>query len=94
MVTFAVDWVAHRLASRLRSLDHVAVVVAASDSCDPKPDVIAFDAYWEAEDWVAEEIERRVQHMVDHSPHPVTEDERDQWAEVEAQLFTITDERL
>jgi hypothetical protein len=94
VVTFAVDWVAYRLASRLRSLDHVAVVVAASDSCDPHPDVIAFDTYWEAQDWVSEEIERRVQHMVDHSPHPVTEDDRTQWAEVEAQLFTITDERL
>lgn len=94
VVTFAVDWVAHRLASRLRSLDHVAVVVAASDSCDPLPDVIAFESVWEAEDFVACEIENRVQYLVDHSPHPVTEDDRTQWAEAEAQLFTITDERL
>ena len=94
VVTFAVDWVAHRLASRLRSLDHVAVVVAASDSCDPHPDVIAFESVWEAEDFVTCEIENRVQHMVDHSAHPVTEDDRTQWAEQESTLFTITDERL
>lgn len=94
VVTFAVDWVAHRLASRLRSLDHVAVVVAASDSCDPHPDVIAFETLWEAEDWVSEEVQRRVQHRVDHSPYEVTEDDLDQWTEEETTLFTITDERL
>lgn len=94
MVTFAVDHVAYQLASKLRSLDHVAVVTAAADSCDPCPDVIAFDTVWEAEDWVAEEIERRVQHAVDHSPHPVSEDDRDSMVETETELFTITDERL
>lgn len=94
VVTFAVDWVANELAHRLRSLERVAVVTAASDSLDPFPDVIAFESLWEAEDFVACEIENRVQYMVDHSPHPVTEDERDQWAETEATLFTITEERL
>jgi hypothetical protein len=94
VVTFAVDWVAGELAHRLRSLGKVAVVTAASDSLDPFPDVIAFESVWEAEDFVACEIENRVQYMVDHSPHPVTEDERDQWAETEATLFTITEERL
>jgi hypothetical protein len=94
VVTFAVDWVAQRLADRLRHLEHVAVVIAPSDSLDPHPDVIAFATYWEAEDWVAEEVERRVQHRVDHSQHPVTEEERDQWAEEESALLTLTDERL
>jgi hypothetical protein len=94
VVTFAVDWVANELAHRLRGLDKVAVVVAASDSLDPFPDVIAFESLWEAEDFVACEIENRVQYMVDHSPHPVTEDEREQWAETEAALFIITEERL
>lgn len=94
MVTFAVDHVAYQLASKLRSLDHVAVVTAAADSCDPCPDVIAFDTVWEAEDWVAEEIERRVQYAVDHSPYPVSEDDRDSMVETETELFTITDERL
>jgi hypothetical protein len=94
VVTFAVDWVANELAHRLRRLDKVAVVVAASDSLDPFPDVIAFESVWEAEDFIACEIENRVQYMVDHSPHPVSEDERDQWAEEQTTLFTITEERL
>ena len=93
-VTFAVDWVAQNLASRLRHLDRVAVVIAPVDAMDPHPDVIAFDTVWRAEDWVAEEVERRVQHQVDHSPHPVTEDEREDWAENEIMLFTLTEERL
>jgi hypothetical protein len=93
-VTFAVDWVAQRLASRLRHLDRVAVVVASVDVMDSHPDVIAFDTVYEAEDWVADEIERRVQHQVDHSPYTVTEDDRQAMTENESTLFTITEERL
>ena len=93
-VTFAVDWVAQRLASKLRSLDRVAVVVASVDAMDPNPDVIAFDTVWEAEDWVAEEVERRVQYQVDHSPHPVTEDDREAMTENEIMLFELTEEAL
>lgn len=93
-VTFAVDWVAQRLASRLRSLDRVAVVIACVDAMDPNPDVIAFDTVWEAEDWVTEEVERRVQYEVDHSPYTVTDDDRQAMTENEATLITITEERL
>lgn len=93
-VTFAVDWVASNLASRLRSLDRVAVVVASVDAMDPNPDVIAFDTVWEAEDWVTEEVERRVQYEVDHSPCTVTEDDRQAMTENENTLIIITEERL
>jgi hypothetical protein len=93
-VTFAVDWVAQRLASKLRSLDRVAVVVASVDAMDSHPDVIAFDTVWEAQDWIADEIERRVQHQVDHSPYTVTDDDREAMTENESTLFTITEERL
>ena len=93
-VVFAVNWVASNLAHRLRSLDSVAVVTAAIDSLDPSPDVIAFADFSEAEDWVAEEVERRVQHQVDHSPHAVTEADREAMTEVEFTLFTITEESI
>lgn len=93
-VTFAVDWVAQRLASRLRHLDRVAVVIAPVDAMDSHPDVIAFDTVYEAQEWVADEIERRVQHQVDHSSHYVTEDDREAMTENEGTLFTITEERL
>ena len=88
-VVFAVNWVAKGLAHRLRSLD-VAVVTAAIDSLDPSPDVIAFSDVSEAEDWVAGEIERRIQHRVDHSPYTITDAD----IEIESQLFTITEGAL
>lgn len=93
-VTFAVDWVAQRLASRLRSLDRVAVVTVSVDSMDPSPDVIAFDTAWEAQDWVSEEVSRRVQFRVDHSTEGVTEEELDHWTEEEMTLVHITEEVL
>ena len=94
VVIFAVDWVAQRLASRLRHLDPVAVVTAAADSLDPHPDVIAFATYWEAENWVSEELAQRVQSRVDHSPYEVSEDDLAHWTEEESALFIITDERI
>ena len=94
MVTFAVDHTASQMASRLRSLDRVAVVIAASDSMDHWPDVIAFDTAWEAEDWVTEEVARRVQHRVDHNPFTVSEEVLEALAEEELQLFRIEEERL
>jgi hypothetical protein len=93
-VTFAVDWVAQQLASKLRYLDRVAIVTVASDSMDPSPDRIAFSTVWEAEDWVAEEVARRVQYQVDHSPHPVSEDDLMDLQEQEMLLFDLDEERL
>ena len=94
VVTFAVDQTASNLAHRLRSLDSVAVVTAAIDSLDPSPDVIAFADVAEAQDWVAEEVDRRVQHQVDHSPYPVSEADREAMMQVEFSLFTITEEAI
>jgi len=93
-VTFAVDWTASNLAHRLRSLDSVAVVTAAVDTLDPSPDVIAFADVSDAQDWVSDEIERRVQHQVEHSPHTVTEADREAMTEIEFTLFTITEESI
>lgn len=93
-VTFAVDWVASRLANKLRSLGTVAVVTVASDSLDPFPDRIAFPSEWEATDWVSDEVQRRLDHRVSHSPTLVDEDELAQWEEEEMQLIQINLERL
>lgn len=93
-VTFAVDWVAQRLASRLRYMGKVAVVTAATDSLDPSPDVIAFPSVDEAQDWVADEVQGRVDHIVQHSPYPISEEELSQIEESEYALFTINEERL
>ena len=93
-ITFAVDWTASNLAHRLRHLDSVAVVTASVDSLDPSPDVIAFADVSEAEDWVSDEVERRVQYQVDHSPYSVSEADRGAMTEAEFALFTITEEAL
>lgn len=93
-VTFAVDWVAQRLASRLRSLGPVAVVTVASDSCDPFPDRTAFPSEWEATDWVSDEVQRRLDHRVSHSPYPVSDEDLQSWEEEEMQLIRINVERL
>ena len=94
VVTFAVDQTASNLAGKLRSLDSVAMVTAAVDSLDPSPDVIAFASISDAEDWAAEEVEGRVQHQVDHSPHTVTEADREAMTEIEYTLITIAEESI
>ena len=94
VVTFAVDQTASNLAYRLRSLDRVAIVTAAIDSLDPSPEVIAFADVSEAQDWVSDEVELRVQHQIDHSPYPVTEADREDMMQVEFTLFTITEESI
>lgn len=93
-VTFAVDWVAYELAGKLRHLGQFWVVTASVDSLDPSPDVIAFADESEALDWMADEIERRVQHQVDHSPYTITEGDREAMTEAESQLFTVTEEAI
>jgi len=93
-VIFAVDWVACALASRLRNFGRVAVVSASVDSMDPNPEVIAFDTYWGAQEWVDEEIARRVQHQIEHSPYAISEDERESLLEQESELFKVTEESL
>jgi hypothetical protein len=42
---------------------------------DTKPTIKYFDEAWEAEEWVSEEIDRRVSYIVEHSQYAITEDE-------------------
>lgn len=93
-VTFAVNQTASNLAHRLRSLDSVTIVSASVDTLDPSPDVVAFADEYDALDWVADEVERRVQYQVDHSPYNVTDADREAMTEVEFALFTITEESI
>lgn len=60
------------------------------DSLDPNPERFEFDTWDEAEDWYHEEIERRVQWQVEHSPYPVSEKERGHIEEQERQLVRIS----
>ena len=94
VVTFAVNQTSSNLAHRLRTLDIVTIVSASVDTLDPSPDVLAFADVSDAEDWVSDEVERRVQYQVDHSPYDVTEADREAMTGVEFALFTITEESL
>jgi len=42
---------------------------------DTNPTIKYFDEEWEAEEWVSEEIDRRVSYIVEHSQYVITEDE-------------------
>ena len=94
VVTFAVDWVASELAHKLRSLDSVWLVTAAVDSLDPSPEVIALATESEALDWVSYAVQARVEYMVSHSPHSVSETDLWDFEEQEYALFNIEEESL
>ena len=64
-------------------------VTYAIDSLDPNPTVELFDTMSEAQDWIAEEMERRIEWAVSHSPYPIRDDELDEMRETELQLVRI-----
>lgn len=65
-------------------------VTQYADSLDTNPERFEFDTWDEAEEWYCEEIERRVQFRVDHSPYTVSEKERGHMEEQERQLVRIS----
>lgn len=64
-------------------------VTYAIDSLDPNPVVMDFESEWEALEWLGEEIERRVSHIVEHSPYTVDESELEAIRETETELARI-----
>ena len=66
-------------------------VTYAIDTLDPNPTVETFDTMSEAQDWVADEMQRRIDWTVSHSPHPISDDEQDEMRETEWTLVRIED---
>lgn len=64
-------------------------VTYASDSLDPTPIVERFDEYWEAEEFIHEEVERRVDFLIQHSPYPISDKDRDEMRETEYSLVRL-----
>lgn len=64
-------------------------VTYAVDSLDPNPMVMEFFEEWEMYEWLYEEMDRRIQFTVEHSPHTVEDDEMNLLYEVEASLVSI-----
>lgn len=94
LVTFAVDWKAYSLASKIRSLGTVYIVTISGDSCDPRPDCTVFTDEDEATEYAAEEVQRRVDWRVQHAHHTVTEEGREEWEQEEWALVTTEEESL
>ena len=67
-------------------------VTVAVDSLDPSPEEYFFDTFDEAQDFVYETAERTVMWRVEHSPHMVSEKERNEMWEEEMQLITLSDD--
>ena len=64
-------------------------VIYAIDTLDTSPEVKFFDLFNEVEDYLTEEVERRVQWAVEHSQYSISEEERQRLEEFEYSLITI-----
>jgi hypothetical protein len=62
------------------------------DYLDNEPDVEYFDTMQEAHEWADEEMVRRVEWAVTHSPHTVTEKEERELLETEISLISFSEE--
>lgn len=64
-------------------------VTYAVDSLDPNPTVKRFEEYWEAEEYIHEEVERRISFMIEHSPYSISEREIIEMRETEYSLLHL-----
>tara|TARA_R100000951_G_scaffold10274_1_gene8805 strand:+ start:323 stop:538 length:216 start_codon:yes stop_codon:yes gene_type:complete len=64
-------------------------ITYAIDSLDPNPTTKTFEQEWEAIDWLNDEISRRIEFIVSHSPYIVSEAELETITETEYSLCKI-----
>ena len=62
------------------------------DHLDNEPDVEYFDTIQEAHEWADEEMERRVEWAVNHSPYYVTKERERELLETEISLISFSEE--
>jgi hypothetical protein len=84
----ALDWVSSDLSYLVESVRYW-LVTESVDSMDPWPDQYLFTTEQEALDHVSDGIQTRVDYIVQHSQHSVSEGELEALQEQEAQLFTV-----
>lgn len=63
-------------------------ITAAVDNLDPSPLEIIVDDFYEVQDWVAEEIDKRIKFFVDNSDTVLTEVDLDEQRELEMTLIS------
>lgn len=65
-------------------------VTYAIDYLDTNPTTMSFDSLNEAHDWIHDEVSRRVQWAVDHSPYTLSEADIQDLEATEYTLITIS----
>ena len=64
-------------------------VTYAIDSLDTKPVIKIFESEYEAEEWLNDEVQHRIDYTVQHSPYTISEKEYKEIEENEYQLVRI-----
>ena len=64
-------------------------VTIAVDSLDPNPEVIEFEDFYEAEDYIHDSVNQSVQWIMSHSPYIIEEEEYDELLEQEMSLTRL-----
>ena len=62
-------------------------VTMAVDSLDPNPEVIEFEDFYEAEDYIHDSVNQSMQWIMSHSPYIIEEKEYDELLE---QVMSLT----
>ena len=61
-------------------------VTYAIDSLDTNPVIKTFEHEYEAEEWLNDEVQRRMDYVVQHSPYTISEEE---YREIEENEYTL-----
>ena len=64
-------------------------VTYAIDSLDSNPTIKFFDSEYEAEEWLNDEVQHRIDYTVQHSPYTISEKEYQEIEEYEYSLVRI-----
>ena len=64
-------------------------VTYASDYLDPNPIIKTFDSHYDMEEWVHDEVQRRIEFQIEHSPFSISEKEYREIEEYEYSLVRI-----
>jgi len=89
LVTFAVDWMSNEIASFLRYQGQFYIVTQAVDSLDPSPERKVFLCEYEAQDYISESLQHRMDYIVQHSPYSISESEYEALQEQEMELIRL-----
>ena len=64
-------------------------VTYAIDSLDTKPVIKLFESKYEAEEWIHDEVQRRIEFQIEHSPFSISKKEYEEIEENEHTLVRI-----